>query len=165
MIEQFVCIFESGIGYLRTGLAIVVGCLVLAVFFCVSANVFGRYVLNSSYDWAAEMSRFFFIWAVLLGAGVACLRRQNIAVAILKDAVPGGVAAVFELIKIAIVYMICVIIVFAYLQLISGYVSSTPLLGIPMTYLYIAMVVFAAFMFLANTADLLRLLARATRSA
>lgn len=165
MIERFVTVFDSGIGYLRTGLAIVVGILVLAVFFCVSANVFGRYVLDSSYDWAAEMSRFFFIWAVLLGAGVASLRNENIAVSFLKDAVPPPVAAVFDVIKIGIVYTICVIVFIAYQALVSGYVSSTPLLGIPKTYLYMAMLVLAALMFIANTADLLRLMARMTRSA
>lgn len=164
MIERFISSVELGIVYLRTALAIVVGTLIFGVFFCVSANVFGRYVLNSSYDWAGAMSRFFFIWAVLLGGGVACLRNGNIAIAFIKDSVPRLVATLFELIIIAVVYGICVVIFIAYRELVSGYVSSTPLLGIPKTYLYIAMVVFAAAMFIANTAELLRLMARATRS-
>lgn len=164
-LERLVAVVESGIGYLRLFFGILAGCLIVAVFFCVSANVFGRYVLDSSYDWAAEMSRFFFIWAVLLGAGVGCLRNQNIAVSFIKDAVPTGVGRFFEAVKIAVVYAVCIIIFIAYRELVSGYVSSTPLLGIPMTDMYMAMLVLAALTLIANTADLLRLAAGLERSA
>ena len=150
---------ETGIYYLRFALGVVAGLLILAVFFCVSANVFGRFVLNSSYDWAEAMSRFFFIWAVMIGAGVGCLRNENIAVSFVKDAVPRPVALVFEAVKIAVVYAVCVFILTGFRQVVSGYVSAMPLMGISMTYLYVAMLVFAVLLFVANTADLLRLIA------
>ncbi|WP_106476449.1 TRAP transporter small permease [Phytohalomonas tamaricis] len=154
----FIVTLEKYIGYLRKTLALVVGCLAIAVFFCVSANVFGRFVVNESYDWAEEMSRFFFIWMVLLGAGVGCLNNENIAVDFLKIAVPNAVSKLFELVKIVVVYLVCVIIFIAYRDLTSGFVSFTPILGIPKTYMYVAMLVLALLMFLANTADLLRLM-------
>lgn len=157
--RSFVAAVDSGIRYLRITLGVVAGLLILAVFFCVTANVFGRFVLDASYSWAEEMSRFFFVWAVLVGGGVGCLANENIAVTFVKDKMPGAVAALFELLKIAVIYAICVIIFIAYRELISGYVSATPILGISKTYLYVAMLVLAVLMFIANTADLLRLAA------
>ena len=163
--DALVATVERGVHYLRLGLGILVGLLAIAVFFCVSANVFGRFVLNSSYDWAEAMSRLFFIWAVLVGGGLGCLANENIAVTFVKDSVPKAVALIFDIIKIAIVYAVSVIIVIAYQQLVSGYVSLSPLLGISKTWLYVAMVVFAALLAIANTVDLLRLIAKFTRSA
>jgi hypothetical protein len=58
-----------------------------------------------------------------------------------------------------------VIIFVAYHELVSGYVSSTPILGMSKTYLYMAMLVLAALMFLANTSDLLRFAAGIEREA
>ena len=163
--DALVATVERGVHYLRIGLGVLVGLLTIAVFFCVSANVFGRFVMNNSYDWAEAMSRFFFIWAVLVGGGVGCLANENIAVTFVKEAVPSVVALIFDIIKIVIIYAVCVIIVIAYQQLVSGYVSLSPLLGISKTWLYVAMVVFAALLAIANTVDLLRLIAKFTRSA
>lgn len=161
--DALVAAAERGVGYLRLGLGILTGLLTIAVFFCVSANVFGRFVLNNSYDWAEEMSRFFFIWAVLVGGGVGCLANENIAVTFVKDAVPNAVALIFDILKVAIVYAVCVIIGIAYHELVSGYISVTPLLGISKTWLYVAMLVFAALLALANTVTLLQVIARLIR--
>lgn len=161
--DALVAAAERGVHYLRLVLGVLTGLLIVAVFFCVSANVFGRFVLNSSYDWAEAMSRFFFIWAVLVGGGVGCLANENIAVAFVKDAMPTAVAHVFDCIRIVIVYAVSVIIVVAYHQLVSGYVSVTPLLGISKTWLYTAMLVFAALLAIANTVTLLQLSAKLTR--
>lgn len=163
--DALVAAAERGVGYLRLVLGVLTGLLTLAVFFCVSANVFGRFVLNSSYDWAEAMSRFFFIWAVLLGGGVGCLANENIAVTFVKDAVPAALATVFDIIKIVIIYAVCAIIVVAYHELVSGYVSVTPLLGISKTYLYMAMLVFAALLAISNTVNLLQVIARLARRA
>lgn len=160
--EALVAAVERGVSYLRLGLGVLTGLLILAVFFCVSANVFGRFVLNNSYDWAEAMSRFFFIWAVLLGGGVGCLANENIAVTFVRDTVPAALAKIFDLIRVVVIYAVCGIIVVAYHQLVSGYVSVTPLLGIPKTYLYMAMLVFAALLAIANTVALLKMCAQFT---
>lgn len=158
--EALITRIESLIAYLRCGLGVLTGLLAFAVFFCVSANVFGRFVLNSSYTWAEGMARFFFIWTVLVGGGLGCLANENIAVSFIKDKVPAAAAHVFEFLKIVVVYAVCVAIFVAYHELASGYVRLTPLLGISMIYFYMAMLVFAVMLALANTMDLLRAVVR-----
>ncbi|WP_233350248.1 TRAP transporter small permease [Kushneria phosphatilytica] len=148
---------EKGLEYMRKFLLVIVGLLTIAVFFCVTANVFGRFVLNSSYPWAEEMSRFFFIWTVLLGAGVACLGNENVTLEFVRERVPAIVGKLFDLIRIAVIYAICIVIFLAWQDVLAGFVSFTPILGIPHTWMFVAMLVFAVLMFLANTLDLLRL--------
>ena len=78
------------LGWLRQTLEIAAGLLVLGVVFCVTANVFGRFVLNYSYTWAEELSRVLFIWLVLLGAGVGSLGNEHVAVTFFRDKAPAG---------------------------------------------------------------------------
>lgn len=157
--EALIAKVERYVSYLRTGLGVITGLLTLAVFFCVSANVFGRFVINSSYAWAEGMARFFFIWTVLVGGGLGCLANENIAVTFIKDSVPGAVARIFEILKIAVVYIVCIVIFVAYHELASGFVRLTPLLGFSMLYFYVAMLVFAVLLALANTVHLLQAIA------
>ncbi len=46
----------------------VIGLLLMVIFVLTVANVFSRYVLNYSFGWADELSRFMFIWIGFLGA-------------------------------------------------------------------------------------------------
>lgn len=145
------------LGGLITTLRIAVGLLVVGVVFCVCANVFGRFVLNTSYSWAEEMSRVLFIWLVLLGAGLGSLERQHVAVTYFKDLAPTGLRRLLNLLAIAIIYGVCVCILLGFKELISGYTSATPMLGIPRTWLYSAMPVMAVLTLIANSLALIAL--------
>ena len=55
------------------------------------------------------------------------------------------------LLSIAIVYIVCICILLGFNEVISGYTSATPMLGIPQTFLYSAMPVMAILTMIANT--------------
>ena len=148
------------LGWLITTLRIAVGLLVLGVVFCVTANVFGRFVLNTSYAWAEELSRVLFIWLVLLGAGLGSLEKEHVAVTYFKDLAPAGLRRVLGLTAVAVIYLVCICILLGFKELISGYTSATPMLGIPKTWLYSAMPVMAGLTLIANTLALVALLRR-----
>ncbi|WFF40077.1 TRAP transporter small permease [Salinicola endophyticus] len=146
------------LGWLKLTLEIAVGLLVLGVVFCVTANVFGRYVLNYSYTWAEEMSRVLFIWLVLLGAGVGSLGNEHVAVTFFRDKAPTALKRAASLLAIAVIYIVCICILLGFRDLISGYTSATPMLGIPQTFLYSAMPVMAILTLIANSVALVALL-------
>ncbi|MGQ7248995.1 TRAP transporter small permease [Halomonas sp. V046] len=148
------------LGLVVTTLKVAVGLLVLGVVFCVTANVFGRFVLNTSYAWAEEMSRVLFIWLVLLGAGLGSLEREHVAVTYFKDLAPSGLRKALSLLAITIIYVVCVCILLGFKDLISGFTSATPMLGIPKTWLYSAMPVMAVLTLIANSLALIDLLRR-----
>lgn len=150
------------VGWLKLTLEIAVGLLVLGVVFCVTANVFGRFVLNYSYTWAEELSRVLFIWLVLLGAGVGSLANEHVAVTFFRDKAPSALKMAASLLAIAVIYIVCICILFGFKDLISGYTSATPMLGIPQTFLYSAMPVMAVLTLIANSVALVSLLRRKT---
>lgn len=65
-----------------------------AAFMCVLIftsfmQVFTRYVLNSSWPWTEELSRYSFIWMILSGASAGLHRGGLVAVTILPDKLHG----------------------------------------------------------------------------
>ncbi|WP_110668018.1 TRAP transporter small permease [Salinicola halophilus] len=146
------------LGWLKLTLEIALGILVLGVVFCVTANVFGRYVLNYSYTWAEELSRVLFIWLVLLGAGVGSLDNEHVAVTYFRDKAPAGLRKALALLAIAIIYVVCICVLLGFNELIGGYMSATPMLGIPHAFLYSAMPVMAILTLIANSVALVSLL-------
>lgn len=148
----------SWLSLLIATLRVAVGLLVLGVVFCVTANVFGRFVLNTSYAWAEEMSRVLFIWLVLLGAGLGSLEREHVAVTFFRDMAPQGLKRLLSLAVIALIYLVCLSIGLGFHDLISGYVSETPMLGISKIWLYSAMLVMGGLTLIANTLALVDVL-------
>ncbi len=145
---------RSGNAYLNTlisGLDVIIGLLVIGVVITVSMNVFGRFIFNYSFAWAAEISRLFFIWMVLLGAGIASLTNEHVAVTLFKDKAPPALRKIFALLTATIIYAVCISIFVGFDGILSGYVSSTPFLAIPKTVLYSAMVVMAVLTLIGNT--------------
>ncbi|MBZ9537602.1 TRAP transporter small permease [Modicisalibacter tunisiensis] len=149
---------RSALALLKTTLEVAVGLLVLGVVFCVAANVFGRFVLNYSYAWAEELSRVLFIWLVLLGAGLGSIDREHVAVTYFQDKAPAPLRKLFALLCIAVIYIVCVCILFGFRDQLSGFTSATPMLQIPRSVLYSAMPVMAVLTLIANTLALVKLL-------
>ncbi|MCD6009104.1 MAG: TRAP transporter small permease [Pseudomonadota bacterium] len=145
---------RSGNDYLNkliSGLDIIIGLLVIGVVITVSMNVIGRFVFNYSFAWAAEISRLLFIWMVLLGAGIASLTNEHVAVTLFKDKAPPALRKIFALLSATIIYAVCISIFVGFDDILSGYVSSTPFLAIPQTVLYSAMVVMAVLTVIGNS--------------
>jgi len=154
---------RSGNAYLNkltSGLDIVIGLLVIGVVVTVSMNVFGRFLFSYSFAWAQEISRLFFVWMVLLGAGLASLTSEHVAVTLFKDKAPPVLQKIFAVLAAAIIYAVCICILVGFDGIISGYVGTTPFLGISKTVLYSAMVVMAVLTLIGNTLFLYKALKR-----
>lgn len=56
----------------------------------VSAQVFMRYALNLSIDWAEEISRLLFVWSVFLAIPLGIRRGAHVGMTLLTDFIPTG---------------------------------------------------------------------------
>ena len=54
----------------------------------VAAQVFTRYALNLSLDWAEEISRLFFVWSIFFAIPLGVKRGSHVGVALLTDRLP-----------------------------------------------------------------------------
>ena len=67
---------------------LVIGLMMLAMFVLVFVNVVGRYVFNTSFAKAEEVSTFLMIWVTYLGAGLALREGRHVAIDMFQDKLP-----------------------------------------------------------------------------
>jgi len=68
--------------------AIVAGATLGAALLSIFAQIFARFVLNSSIVWSEEFARYALVWSVMIGAAVAYRRGEHIAVTSLAERLP-----------------------------------------------------------------------------
>lgn len=113
-----------------------VGFVVLAF-----AQVFCRFVLNSSLTWSEEVCRYLFVQMVFLGAGVCILEKKHASVDIIVNAVPKKIRKYYQAALDSIVVITGVLLTFFGYRFAVGAVGQTsPALKIPFQYVYAGIV-------------------------
>ncbi|MDR2860474.1 MAG: TRAP transporter small permease [Elusimicrobiota bacterium] len=115
-------------------LSIVLGIMVIMVV----AQVFARFILNNPSMVVEELLRFSLIWAVMLGAISAFIRKEHIALTLFIDKAPAKVHKVLSLIiNIIIIAFLGIVMVYGGTRLCAATMKQiTPLLNIPMGFVY-----------------------------
>lgn len=109
-----------------------VGFVVLAF-----AQVFCRFVLNSSLPWSEELCRYLFVEMVFLGAGVCILEKKHASVDIIVNAVPGKAKRYYQAALDLVVAATGVLLTVYGYQFALGAVGQTsPALRLPYVYIY-----------------------------
>ncbi|WP_088156978.1 TRAP transporter small permease [Achromobacter xylosoxidans] len=112
---------------------------VMSLLIC--AQVFMRYVMDSSLAWSEELARYCFIWATYLGVSYAVKRNAHICVEAVVSRFPDRLKACF------VVLSHLLFIVFAALVVKEGYALTLKIfkfgqtsssLGLPMGLIYLA---------------------------
>lgn len=110
-------------------------------------NVVLRYGFHSGILATAEISRFLFVWIIMLGA-VVCLRDEtHLDLRMIERKLPRVPRAMMRMIVYGIVVltsgMLCL---GAYRQAVSNWANVSPLSGIPVGFMYLAGAVAGALM-------------------
>lgn len=118
---------------LNIAIAFSLAAMSLSVF----GNVVLRYVFNSGLTWSEEMSRYFFVWMVFLGAIAALKDKMHLGVDIVVNALPKGLQKVAFLISNAIVlYLLWLILEGSWKMTLLNMNSTGPATGMPLSFLY-----------------------------
>lgn len=101
------------------------------------AQVFCRFILNSSLSWSEELCRYLFVEMVFLGAGVCILEKKHASVDIIVNAMPGSIKKYYQAILDIIVVATGVLLtVFGYKFAVGAIGQTSPALRIPYVYIY-----------------------------
>jgi TRAP-type C4-dicarboxylate transport system permease small subunit len=129
------------------------------VFFCLSfltlggmtllivLQVFFRYVLELPLAWTEELARFLFIWMTFVASVVAAIRGQHIAVELIVEKLPSvgeKAAGVFGNLVSAAFFGIISFYCISLWDRIS--LQRSPVLMIPMSYVYLGIILGSIFM-------------------
>lgn len=120
--------------------------LLVLLLFAVGANVFGRFVLNQSLPATSELARFLFIWVIFLGAALAHLHREHIAVTLFVERMPRRVQRWFVVLQELIILTVVVALLVSAYEVLTTQPGTSPLLGVPLWLITISVPVSAALM-------------------
>ena len=105
----------------------------------IGAQVFSRYVLNSSPEWTEELSRYLFIMAVYIGCSFALKEDQHYAILFARDKLSGrkktALMLIVQLATIAFC-LYCTIVGFKMLQFLAGTAQNSPAMEVKMYWPY-----------------------------
>ena len=131
-------------------LSYIMAILLVAMSGVVFGNVFSRYLLNTTWGWYEEVSRFLLIWIVFLGAVVAMIRSDHLGIDLRSIVFSPRICRAMKIVTdllllIALVIMCLGAWDMAIDSLASGWVASS--VPIPYGWVYMIGPVSAALMF------------------
>ena len=136
-------------------------CLILMVVLSIDLllGVFSRYVLVKTFTWYDEIARGCFVWLTFLGAAVGVKRQAHFRLHIIVDRLTP------RLRQATVIILPLVVIIFAGVLIQQGLVfleigkfQQTPVMGLPKTWIYVAIPIGGALMILYSLGPLWRAL-------
>jgi len=117
-------------------------CLVLMVTLTLDLmlGVFSRYVLFSTFTWYDEIARICFVWVVFLGAAVGVRRHTHFRLHLLVDAMPvRAQQAIAVLGHLVVIGFAAALVQQGWTFVELGRFQQTPVMGLPKSWVYLAM--------------------------
>ena len=136
-------------------------CLVLMVVLSIDLllGVFSRYVLVKTFTWYDEIARGCFVWLTMLGAAVGVKRQAHFRLHIIVDRLtPRLRQATVILLPLVVIIFAGVLIQQGLVFLELGKFQQTPVMGLPKTWIYVAIPIGGALMILYSLGQLWRAL-------
>lgn len=112
---------------LKSVMVVMLGVLIVSV----GANVFGRFVLDNSLAISDELARWLFVWVIFLGAALAHLHREHIAVDMLVLKLSDRMQRVAALTQELLILALMVALLLGGRQVLATEPGAFPLLGLP----------------------------------
>ncbi len=136
-------------------------CLILMVVLSIDLllGVFSRYVLVKTFTWYDEIARGCFVWLTFLGAAVGVKRQAHFRLHIIVDRLtPRLRQATVVILPLVVVIFAGVLIQQGLVFLEIGKFQQTPVMGLPKTWIYVAIPIGGALMILYSLGPLWRAL-------
>lgn len=112
---------------------------VLLLIVPVSLQIFSRFTdLIPRYMWTEEMSRFFFVWLILLGATLGVRERLHFDVDFLPELSPRATHVILRISQTAMLIFSCVILYWGIEFTQFGWNQTSELAEMPMWWIFIA---------------------------
>ena len=134
-------------------------CMVLMVVLSIDLflGVFSRYVLAMTFTWYDEIARGCFVWLTLLGAAVGVKRHAHFRLHIVVDRLsPRLRQATVFLFPLVVIIFAGVLIQQGLVFLELGKFQQTPVMGLPKTWIYVAIPIGGVLMILYSLGPLWR---------
>jgi TRAP-type C4-dicarboxylate transport system permease small subunit len=157
-------ILRAGIARFVNGtnaaIRVLIAALLAGMCACALLQVIVRLVLDSvgfnlSVPWSEELSRYFMIWLIFLGAAYACRRAQLIALTVVVENIPTPMRRIANVTAALVCIAFYALLIYVGLTAFrAGYIEMSPVLQFPKAYIYAAMPIGGVIMILNTLAFL-----------
>lgn len=112
-------------------------------------GVFSRYVLGNTFIWYDEVARACFVWLVFLGAAVGVRQAAHFRFHLVLDRVPAPARQAAEVFGFGALILFATLLIQKGWTLVElGHFQRTPVMGMPRSWIYLAVPVGGALMIL-----------------
>ncbi len=119
---------------------LIVSILLFLIVSLVLAQVYSRFIAESSITWTGELSRFLAIWLIFLGSAIALRRSMHIQVDNLYEIVSNRLGIILYIIRNIIILGFFIVIFIGSISMLEIVtLQKSPSLGIQMDLVYIIM--------------------------
>lgn len=113
------------------------------------AQVVSRYVIAAPLPWSEELARYCFVWIVFLGGAIGLSRGIHLGVDIFVNMMPAAVRRRLDVLTSALIAIFAGTVIYASYPVINmNMFQRSPALGVQMTWIYIAIPISMALIFL-----------------
>lgn len=111
----------------------------------VASQVFMRYVLNSSIDWADEVSRLAFVWAIFLAIPLGIREGAHVGIDLLTSRLPRGLARQIGRVMLALAcILMCVVVYESTIVAAQTWSERLGAINISSSYFFVAVIIGSA---------------------
>lgn len=136
---------------------------VLMVFVTLAQVVF-RYLIEAPLPWSEELARYCFVWIVFLGGAIGLSRGVHLGVDLLVNLLPTRPRKALEALTSAMIAVFAGAVIYASYPVINmNMMQRSPALGVQMSWIYIAIPVSMALIFLICAERVIRALRPSSR--
>lgn len=117
----------------------VAGVILVALVSSTFLGVFARYLFNAPFNWLEEMQQAAMVWIAFLVASAAFRRGSHVAIEIVVDSLPEKAQKAVEVFIAIVVYAVLIFFLRSSLKFLQVFLKTgrtTPMLRIPMFYIY-----------------------------
>lgn len=134
------------------------GFLLAAMVFVTFLQVLARLV-KGALPWSEEIARYMQVYLGYLGTSVVFKKGELVSVEILTANLTGGAARIVKIAERVLVELaIIILIIFSFRLVTVTMLQHSPVLSIPMGFIYLAILIGAVLMFIYNTANIIALI-------
>jgi TRAP-type C4-dicarboxylate transport system permease small subunit len=145
-------LYRALVTVIRVFLAVAFATLTAVVFF----QVIARYLFDAPPFWTEELARFLLIWLTFIGAVLAHVHREHIAVDTFVLLLPRRLRQAADLFASLTVLLTLAVIAKGGFDIAMMGTQTAPALGISMRYIYMSLPIGACLMMLVTVANMLR---------
>lgn len=145
--------WSKAINYVNKTTELVTSTFLVIMVVVVFLQIVSRIIIQSSFPWTEELSRFLMIWLTFLGAAFSFQYGAHIGITLITNKVPRKLQAVLQIIvALLCIILFTVLMVKGYELVMKSTTQVSPALGIPMNYVYMVIPV-SGFLMTLNVID------------